>query len=200
MSEHFDQKANEWDTDQKRQRAKAIADKIRSRINFENSATVMDFGAGTGLLSEYLATDFETIIAVDTSGEMLTELSKKSEFRGKLQTINHDILEHPVDLQLDGIVSSLTLHHIENPDALMKEFYRLLNKNGWIAIADLDKEDGTFHNPGVEGVHHHGFERPQFRKLLERNGFEEVTIETVHTIVHDDGKEFPLFLATGWKK
>ena len=65
-----------------------------------------------------------------------------------------------------------------------------------VALADLDREDGTFHKPGTQGVFHLGFERETFKKLLEENGFGEVAFTTAHTVVKEDGKAYPIFLAT----
>lgn len=200
MSQHFEEKAKEWDTDEKRERAQDIANAIGNRIPLNQQMDVMDFGAGTGLLSEYIAPYVNQIIAVDTSEAMLDQLEAKPVFKGKVKRVEQDIVDNPVNLNVDLIISSLTLHHIHDLDGVFEQFKSVLSKNGKVALADLDKEDGTFHDPDVEGVHHHGFNRDEFRHLLEKHGFTDIEIKTVHQIVHDDGKSFPLFLATARKE
>jgi len=199
MSQHFEEKAKEWDTEEKKNRARDIGEAIRQSIRLDQQMDVMDFGAGTGLLSEQIAPYVRQIIAVDTSKAMLDEMEAKEIFKGKLKRIEQDIVESPVELSADVIISSLTLHHIHDLNGVFQQFYSILKDNGKIALADLDKEDGTFHDPGVEGVHHHGFNRDEFRQVMERNGFTDIQITTVHHIVHDDGKSFPLFLAVATK-
>jgi hypothetical protein len=48
-----------------------------------------------------------------------------------------------------------------------------LSPEGYLAIADLDCENGEFHDDST-GVFHNGFDRLHLRALLKRSGFEEV--------------------------
>jgi len=63
----------------------------------------------------------------------------------------------PVGL-FDLIFSAMALHHVQNTDALLDRFASLTAPGGWIALADLDTEDGTFHS-GDSGPVHPGFNR-----------------------------------------
>jgi hypothetical protein len=72
----------------------------------------------------------------------------------------------------------------------------LLNPGGFLCIADLEKEDGTFHGPTVTDVHK-GFERETLQKQLENAGFYEVRFSSVFSVMKQiDGyqKAFPIFL------
>jgi len=53
----------------------------------------------------------------------------------------------------------MALHHIESTQALVQVFSDHLKPGGMVALADLDKEDGSFHPEGSEGIFHRGFER-----------------------------------------
>lgn len=201
MTDHFKEKAQDWDKKEgSKKRAGAITKAIQERITFDSDSILMDFGAGTGLLSEPFAPLVKKIIAVDTSEAMLKQLKKKPVFNGKLQTVNKDIVTEPLNTQVDIIISSMSMHHVEDVDGLIHQFAELLPSAGQIALADLDKEDGSFHDEGTEGVHHHGFDRKDFQLLLEKHRFEEIQFTTVYTMTHDDGKEFPIFLVTAAKK
>ena len=81
---------------------------------------------------------------------------------------------------------------------LFQIFAQHLNGGGTVALADLDKEDGSFHLEGTEGVFHCGFDRDELRCMMQNNGFEKVEFVTAHTINGDRG-DFPVFLVTARK-
>lgn len=91
----------------------------------------------------------------------------------------------------------MTIHHVEDTLALFQKFYRLLNSGGTIALADLDKEDGSFHTEDM-GVFHFGFDQEAFASLAQKAGFEDVNIEIVSVAKKPYG-EYPIFLLTGRK-
>lgn len=201
MTDHFKEKAEDWDEKEgSRERAAAITKAIRERISVDRGSVLLDFGAGTGLLSEPFASRVKKIIAVDTSEAMLSQLKKKPVFNGKLETVCRNIVTEPLEAQVDIIISSMSMHHVKDVEDLIGQFARLLPSGGQLALADLDKEDGTFHDEGTEGVHHHGFDRSELQNLLEKQGFEDIAFTTVYTMIHDDGKEFPIFLVTAARK
>jgi hypothetical protein len=73
--------------------------------------------------------------------------------------------------------------------------YRLLAPGGQVAAIDLDTEDGSFHSPGAEGVHHHGFDRARLADLARDAGFAEVRVGDGQPI-DDEGRRYPMFLLT----
>ncbi len=175
-----------------------IAHAICQRVSLTQAMTVMDFGAGTGLLLERIAPHVGHMIAVDTSPAMLAELTKKRPQLGsELTCITADITSDSQALdswvgQLDGIVSSMALHHVKHTQTLLREFYRLLKPTGFIALADLDKEDGSFHGDtatnAAKGV----------QQLAESVGFGSVDFITANTLQRPQG-DFPVFLLTATK-
>ncbi len=201
MTDHFKEKAQEWDQKEgSKERAAAITKAIKERISFDSDSILMDFGAGTGLLSKPFVPKVKKIIAVDTSEAMLDQLREKPIFQDKLETVSRNIVTDPLDVKVDIVISSMSMHHVKNVDGLIGQFARLLASGGQIALADLDKEDGSFHDEGTEGVHHHGFDRAELQSLLEKHGFKDIKFTTVYTMTNDDGKEFPIFLLTAAKK
>ena len=70
-----------------------------------------------------------------------------------------------------------------------------------LGIADLDAEDGSFHDDPA-GVHHHGFDRKLITSLLTAVGFIECRDITADVIVKGaapDTRLFPVFLITANK-
>ena len=92
----------------------------------------------------------------------------------------------------------MAMHHVEDLEALFRSFHAHLRPGGFIAIADLEAEDGSFHSHGNEGVHHLGFERESLRTLIKGAGFVSVRFHHACT-VEKEGKEYPIFLVAAMK-
>ena len=199
MPDLFKEKAGDWDAnDMRTQLSSAIGGSILENIPLDEEMTVMDFGAGTGLLTSHVAPRVKSVAAVDTSAAMLEKLVEKPEFQGKVATVCQDITEQPLDSKYDLIVSAMTMHHVEDTDRLFETFASHLKPGGKIAIADLDEEEGDFHEPGTEGIFHHGFVRDDLKAIIEKNTFENIHFHTAHTIKRND-KDYPVFLVTATK-
>jgi 2-polyprenyl-3-methyl-5-hydroxy-6-metoxy-1,4-benzoquinol methylase len=200
MTERFDKAAKEWDKSDKRtQLSNNIGRAILENVKLEPQMRIMDFGAGTGLLSEHVAPKVAKVSAVDISQGMLDELVNKSSLRGKVIAYCQNILHDPLGEDFDGIVSAMALHHVEDTDEILRVFYDHLKAGGFVALADLDKEDGTFHEHGNEGVFHYGFERDALQRKLENAGFGDVSFVTAHTFFKEGGRTYPVFLVTARK-
>lgn len=199
-TEHFDQAAATWDlTDRRVLLAHAVAEAIASRVTLSEELKVLDFGCGTGLVTLQLAPQVGSISGADTSPGMLKMLAEKAEGQHlavellPLDPAGTGDLAGPYDL----IVSSMTLHHVADVPALFRRFHQLLIPSGKVALADLDEEDGTFHE-GVAGVHHRGFPRKIIQGWLMDAGFCQVQLKTA-SVTRKEGKDYPVFLATGVK-
>lgn len=177
-----------------------IADAILEKLIYDKTSThLMDFGSGTGLLTAKIAPYVKKITTIDISPSMNEQLrSKKDSFPCELAMLELDLSSAEIDETFDDIISSMTIHHVEDTLALFQKFHRLLNRGGTIALADLDKEDGTFHTEDM-GVFHFGFDQEEFATLAKKAGFEDVTIEIVSVAKKPYG-EYPIFLLTGRKR
>ena len=199
MTDLFEARAKDWDADDRRTRlASAIGSSILEHVSLHEDMNVLDFGAGTGLIASKIAPLVNRIVAVDTSQSMLDKLGSKPELKEKVETVCRDILENPLDERFDLIVSAMAMHHVENTPELIASFAQHLNGSGMVALADLDKEDGSFHSAGTEGVFHDGFDRAELRTILESQGFRQIDFVTAHTVEGDE-KDYPVFLVTACK-
>lgn len=196
MSDLFQEKAQDWDARPVPLLiSEGVGAAILEHVHLAPDLQVMDFGAGTGLICARVAPHVGKVYAVDISAAMLEKLSEKHELRGKVETRCQDILQQPLGVRLDLIMSAMAMHHVEDTAALFEAFAAHLTKGGQLALADLDQEDGTFHPEGTEGVYHQGFDREVLRGLLERAGFGEIAFVTA-TRVPREGREYPIFLVT----
>lgn len=202
--ENFDERAKEWDKEQIHViRAKAVSEKIKKAIKITHNMTGFEYGSGTGLLSFNLLDSLKSITLADSSTGMLEVLNEKiksnniKNMRSMLLDLEKDDI--PED-KFDLIFNQMTMHHIVNSEIVLEKFYSMLNKNGYLCIVDLFKEDGSFHGNDFTG--HNGFDPETFKIKMENIGFSFVKYEecfTIKKIIDDKEKTFPLFLITGQK-
>ena len=200
MADLFEEKAQDWDVnDMVRELSMAIGNTILKRVDFQPDMGVMDFGAGTGLISSHVASKVSQITAVDISEAMLEKLAAKPELKDKVHIVCQDITRQPLDRKFDVIVSAMAMHHVEDTENLIKTFALHLKPNGQVALADLDTEDGSFHPEDIEGVYHSGFDRDALQTIFEQNGFADIEFVTAHT-ANKEGRDYPIFLVTATKQ
>ncbi|GAB1263849.1 class I SAM-dependent methyltransferase [Aurantivibrio infirmus] len=175
-----------------------IANAILDKVKLNKAMVLMDFGSGTGLLLEKIAPTVKKITAVDISASMNRQLAEKRELiECELEILELDLTKSTLDQQFDGIISSMTMHHVQDIDAMFVRLYSLLRSDGIIAIADLDLEDGSFHTEDT-GVFHSGFDRQAFIESAAKAGFKNLVTSTAST-VHKEQGDYTVFLLTGEK-
>lgn len=200
QSDLFHEKAEGWDADDRvRALSSAVGNAIVKHVSFDERMHVMDFGAGTGLISGAIAPLAGRITALDISGAMLKKLMSKPALRGKVDALCRDITHKPLGIKFDRIVSAMAMHHVKDTHRLIRAFAEHAKPGAVIALADLDKEDGTFHSEGTQGVFHHGFDRDGFRAILEEHGFEGIRFITAYSCPRE-GKEYPIFLCVATRR
>jgi 2-polyprenyl-3-methyl-5-hydroxy-6-metoxy-1,4-benzoquinol methylase len=196
----FDAKASTWDSDPaKVERARRVADAIALEVPDLGRRTVLDYGAGTGLLGFELLPRALRVTFADVSTGMLGVVKEKIA-RGSLgntEVVLLDLSRDPAPPDRYDLVSSLlVLHHVEDVDGLLRAFHSVLAPGGVLALSDLDTEDGSFHGPGFTG--HRGFSRDDLANRIERAGFRAPRFSTPFVIEKTVGMEpgrFPAFLA-----
>jgi len=198
----FAHKAKEYEDNEKRvSNVQNIADGILKNISYTKEMNILDFGSGTGLLTQEIAPYVKKITAVDMSTSMNEVLRAKTEgFPCDLEVLELDITSQKYEdklSNLDSIISSMTIHHIKDTEDLFQKFYDLLNENGTIGLADLETEDGSFHTSDT-GVFHFGFDKDKFLNIAKKVGFKDLKIETISVSSKPHG-EYPIFLLTGRK-
>ncbi len=204
MTNEFDLKAREWDKNQMHiERAAAIARSIEKIIPLKKSMKALEFGAGTGLLSFLLSNRLGEITLMDNSTEMINvvkgKISGQEMDHMKPVLINLEQENYPA--QFDIIFSQMVMHHVNDVSGILKKFYRMLNPDGYLAIADLYREDGSFHGEGFTG--HKGFDPDLLAKEMGDYGFRNISHSTCFEIekVTEEGSvhTFPVFLIVGKK-
>lgn len=196
----FDSRAATWDDDPaKVDRARRVADALAREVPDLEFRSVLDYGAGTGLLGFALLPRVRWVTFADVSKGMLAEVERKISL-GRFANADSVLLDLTRDLlpgrQFDLVCTLLTLHHVPDVPQLLKAFHHVLAPGGVLCISDLDAEDGSFHGAGFDG--HLGFERSTLASWLAQAGFGHVRFSTPCEIRKDTttgSKVFPLFLS-----
>jgi predicted TPR repeat methyltransferase len=194
----FDAVSLNWDEEPRRVKlAGEISDSIVKSLPLSQEWDALDFGCGTGLVTLQLAPALRSITGVDSSSGMIDRLDKKirqsgySNVRSELCGVDKGYLPSG---RYHLITSAMTLHHVEKLAPLFQSFKTLLHPGGWVALADLESEDGSFHEDPT-GVFHHGFSADELSNMLTMAGFSSIAITTATKVVKGD-RVYPVFLCT----
>jgi 2-polyprenyl-3-methyl-5-hydroxy-6-metoxy-1,4-benzoquinol methylase len=207
VTRDFNKAAATWDEKPRRVKlADDVADSIAKNILLTSNMDVLDFGCGTGLLTLNLQPLVRSVTGVDNSQGMLDMLKVKAESLGatNVSAIYKDLDKGDV---LDGafhlVTSCMVFHHVKEIEALVSKFHEIILPSGYIAIADLDLDEGRFHEDST-GVFHNGFDRDWLRQVFMDAGFDNVSHGTAASVIKPaaggGSREFTIFLMTGGKK
>lgn len=203
---NFDIKAIKWDDEKRKKRAEIIAEEINKLIQIKKQYTALEFGCGTGLISFCLRGKFEMINLVDTSKGMIDVLNSKIQSFNinNMKAYQIDINENHTlpDNSYDVIYTSMALHHIMDTETTIKNLYRLLKKDGYLCVVDLDEEDGSFHKEEKDFNGHNGFNQNELKNVLLEAGFKEVVTNTFYNDekpIEEIKVPYSLFIMVGRK-
>jgi tRNA (cmo5U34)-methyltransferase len=105
-----------------------------------NEPKVLDIGAGTGLLTKFLFEKYPEaeFTLIDMSEEMLKVAKNRFRSAENFKYIVADYTAHNFNDSFDLVVSSLSIHHLEDDDKekLYKKIYNALNPEGIFLNAD----------------------------------------------------------------
>ena len=194
---HFDAAARDWDQRPLSQQLAAVPERLLAQLPLQASDHVLDFGAGTGLLSVPIAPKVAQVTALDMSAAMLQVLDEKG--FANITPLQQDIFAG-LPGQYHAVVSCMALHHVADTAALLRAFAAALHSGGRIALVDLYQEDGSFHGDNdAKGVQHFGFAPEALQALAEQAGLMDIAFSEILRLQHSNGRGYPLFLMTGRK-
>jgi 2-polyprenyl-3-methyl-5-hydroxy-6-metoxy-1,4-benzoquinol methylase len=194
----FDEEAAEWDTPDRIARARELADVVRQNVPLTPDTRAIDVGAGTGLLGLDLLSDVGSVVLADPSRGMIEVTERKILANGiaDAKSIVYDMpAAPPPGAPFDLVTSMLALHHIDDTDAVLRAAFAMLAPGGYIALMDLETEDGSFHG-SAEGIYHRGFDRDELEAKAAAAGFQDARTEVVSELDRE-GRRYPVILLTG---
>ncbi len=184
--------------------SKKIRDEAVMQLKTISGKTAADIGAGIGFFSEGLLDADLNVIAVETSPAMIDFMKEKfaniKEFEALLT--DSDIIKLD-DNSVDYAFANMYLHHTDNPQASLKEIFRILKSGGKAAITDIILHD---HTKYIENHHNRwpGFSLPDLYVWFIKTGFRNISIEKLDhffTVSVETGEEIKIetFIACGEK-
>lgn len=183
----WDSYAEGWDEDEGARAYAAAASESLTRLCSRRGirlegARVLDFGCGTGLLTEKLAPVCASVVALDTSPRMIECLEAKIERRGLANvSTTTDGLDQaiadsasPLRGPFDLIVCSSVCSFLDDYPATALQLAQLLGAGGLFVQWDWERE------PAAEDTD--GLTRAEVRDALAAAGLVEIEVATAFEV------------------
>lgn len=117
---------------------------VRRAVRGYQHARVLDVGCGAGLLALRVAQqpEVEAVTGIDLSGDMVSKAREDAELHGAdVQFLQVDAAEMPfADASFDIVVSTLSMHHWDDPLKVLREIRRVLAPGGKMLLCDLRRD------------------------------------------------------------
>ena len=160
---------------------------------------VADFGCGSGVLSVSLARWARSVVAIDQNPEALAQARARARAEGlrNIRFVREDL--HALSLSpatLDLVVLSQSLHHVEEPEAVLREAARLLRPKGKVVVLELMVHEERWVRERL-GHRHLGFAPARLESALKRSGFTALGREVP---AREATSPFRVFLLTGERR
>jgi ubiquinone/menaquinone biosynthesis C-methylase UbiE len=177
-TDKFEMIANIYDTSERIQIAKVSSDAIREYLVDAKSKKAIDFGCGTGLVGMNLLNDFNSMLFLDTSQNMINQIKQKI---SDLNIQNVDTLcfdfekEGQSDLHADYIFMAQVLLHINDAPLVLSRLYDVLNVGGHLLIVDFNKNEEI-----VSDMVHNGFDQVKLTDIMTKIGYRDIQSKTFY--------------------
>ena len=181
IRDRFDIAANEYD-EQRRRFIPCFDDYYYTSINFlagflDKPRSVLDLGAGTGLLSNCFMKYYPDAryVLADISESMLDGARKRFAGKGNVEYHVCDYSGKIPDGKYDIIASALSIHHLENDQklSLYANLYKALEDGGCLINLDQfnaksDKVNGFYNDWWYDYIRGGGIPKAEHDKWLKR--------------------------------
>jgi ubiquinone/menaquinone biosynthesis C-methylase UbiE len=177
-TDKFEMIANTYDTAERIQIAKVSADAIREYLVDAKSKNALDFGCGTGLVGLNLLNEFNSLLFLDTSQNMIHQIEQKipDANLSNAATLCFDFEKDSLaDLHADYIFMVQVLLHIKDVEVVLSRLYEVLNEGGHLLIVDFDKNEKV-----VSDLVHNGFDQKELTDIMEKIGYRNIQSKTFY--------------------
>lgn len=186
VANEWDEYAKSWDTDHatRAYAASAFASLRRVTADFHLSldgARVLDFGCGSGILTEHLVAAGSEVFAVDTSPAMLDVLEAKIAQRDWTSVCASDSLpaEHS---SFDLVVCSSVCAFLDDYPAAVGELVTYLRGQGLFVQWDWERQ----------GEEPHGLSRTEIQEALTAAGLSDISVSEAFSVTVEDQTMSPI--------
>ena len=118
----------------------ALTQRFITALGEAVQGSVLDVACGPGILSAAIAKTAREVVAFDLTPQMLKKAAQRCAEAGVDNVIFREgnASELPfADAAFDAAVTRLSVHHLDQPDRVMSEIFRVLRRGGSFVIADV---------------------------------------------------------------
>ncbi|EHK0032031.1 class I SAM-dependent methyltransferase [Vibrio parahaemolyticus] len=189
MAQDWDGLAKNWESNPATEQfAQSVFAQLQQLTQLDG-IKVLDFGCGTGQLSQLLSPIVKDIVALDASEAMIEELDKKELLNVEpvVDALSRGLVaQHPAFRgQFDLVVASSVLAFVDDVESSLDIAHSLLNEGGyfvhfdWVAESEQD-----------------GFTLSRSKNALSNAGFVDVEAKKVFDIT-SDGQTMSVLMGVG---
>ncbi|EHJ9986994.1 class I SAM-dependent methyltransferase [Vibrio parahaemolyticus] len=189
MAQDWDGLAKNWESNPATEQfAQSVFAQLQQLTQLDG-IKVLDFGCGTGQLSQLLSPIVKDIVALDASEAMIEELDKKELLNVEpvVDALSRGLVaQHPAFRgQFDLVVASSVLAFVDDVESSLDIAHSLLNEGGyfvhfdWVAESEQD-----------------GFTLSRSENALSNAGFVDVEAKKVFDIA-SDGQTMSVLMGVG---
>ncbi|MFB7156049.1 class I SAM-dependent methyltransferase [Lysinibacillus sp. NPDC056232] len=178
-TDKFEMIANIYDTPERIQIAKVSSDAISNYLIDAKNKNAIDFGCGTGLVGMNLLNEFNSMLFLDTSQNMVNQIKQKvTNFNiQNVDTLCFDIEKESItDLRADYIFMAQVLLHIHDVELVLSRLFDVLNEGGHLLIVDFNKNENV-----VSDIVHNGFNPEELTDIMTKIGYRNIQFKTFYT-------------------
>ena len=191
MSNEWDEYAENWDVDPTvEEYAKNAFSELLENINI-NGLTVLDFGCGTGALTQLMSPTVKSIIAIDPSSEMIKHLDKKAlnNVSSFSDYLSNELVQNTPELEnkFDLIVASSVCGFLPDYESKLSLLKSLIKKGGVFVQWDwLSNDDSSAM----------GLSEKRVKQAFVANGFVNTRVNSPFIMSSSKGN-MPVLMAIG---
>lgn len=181
LRQFFNEKARIWDQLMEPETRERLAEIIKE-LAIKPGSRVLDVGTGTGVLLPFLVETVGptgSIVALDIAEEMLARARAKNGDRN-IEYVLGDITSTPFqEGTFDEIICNNTFPHLRDKPGALREMARILRPGGRVVICHPKSREAVNElHRSIGGVVANDLlpEDGEMRKLLEENGFVQISI------------------------
>jgi arsenite methyltransferase len=152
-----------------------LTDKAIKFCSFPAGSKILDVGCGSGITVEYLCEKYQLdAVGMDPSDVLLASGLKRNPALNLFKGYGENI-PYP-DQDLDAIITECSLSLMKDTDQVLKEFYRVLKREGMLIITDLywkaHREKSSSQQIPVDCCINGAFYEEDLKRKLADTGFQ----------------------------